>query len=924
MARPTSSLGSHPPTRPTSSTSRRAPSRTRTRSASAAPTTSGEEEGEWVLAILEGRGAGREVGVVGIERQLGKVFVTQYGDSSTYIKTLHLCTTRPPSLILVPQTSLTGSSSNSKRRGAINTLNELEGDAFEGVAVTGVLRKYWEEQVRSILVLGFEFIAQLTLQDDKRTGTILSIKPKYYALAAASALFKYLETSYSLIFPPRSLRIEYAPLDGTCMIDTETVKNLEVVANLLNPKSKQSLLGLMNKCYTPMATRLLRTNLLSPLTEVTTIDTRLDAVEELITSEERLTSIRKALEPLKSLDADKLIGQLITPLSTTKLSTSLNTSSSSSSSSDPSKAIEQKISRLLSLRTLLLSLPALRSALHHPDSSFLQVISKMLNDERAEEMLKRIGETVNEEALAGGGAGNRGKGALAGRNGRIYAVKAQKKLLLDVARETYKENLNDAFELCEEVRLQQGGLEGMSLQYLSGGGGFVFTVSAAEWDEKMEESAGEVGRRFLNVHKKGKKVEFTSMDLKKKNSRILESVQEIFLMSDEIINELFDEIRGSIACLYRASEAIAMLDMLASFADISSKNNYVRPEWTDTLAIKAGRHPLIEQFRANDGSFVPNDTYASTTSSFQIITGANMSGKSTLLRQIALMYIMAQVGCFVPATYASFRVVETLLSRLGNDDSIEASLSTFASEMSTMSMILGALEGEERSRGPLVLVDELGRGTSPEEGVGIAHALAERIIESKALCFFATHFKELTLTLSRYPNVVSLHLVTEIDRSAPNYSLTFHHRLTDGSTPLSHYGLELAKLAKLPSDVLARAGEVSERLAEMAREGRRESRGSRVARRRKLLLRLRTAIQDLYNSPPSVTGFDLMVQLKELQSEQVRILTATMVEPEPAPQDQPVAEEVEREGDRVDEETVEGDEELEHASTRTARQETDS
>lgn len=108
-----------------------------------------------------------------------------------------------------------------------------------------------------------------------------------------------------------------------------------------------------------------------------------------------------------------------------------------------------------------------------------------------------------------------------------------------------------------------------------------------------------------------------------------------------------------------------------------------------------------------------------------------MSGKSTLLRQIALMYIMAQVGCFVPASYASFRVIEALLSRLGNDDSIEASLSTFASEMSTMSMILGALEGEDGTGRVLVLVDELGRGTSPEEGVGIAHALAEKIIESK-------------------------------------------------------------------------------------------------------------------------------------------------------------------------------------------------
>lgn len=165
-----------------------------------------------------------------------------------------------------------------------------------------------------------------------------------------------------------------------------------------------------------------------------------------------------------------------------------------------------------------------------------------------------------------------------------------------------------------------------------------------------------------------------------------------------------------------------------------------------------------------------------------------MSGKSTLLRQIALLQIMAQIGCFVPATYASFRPVSTILTRLSNDDNLEASLSTFASEMSTMSMILGALKAHagEGSKA-LIIVDELGRGTSPEEGVGIAHAIAEEIIKAKvsfladggrstvrqegrltplyeqAFCFFATHFKELSRTLpGRYPNVVALHLEAEV------------------------------------------------------------------------------------------------------------------------------------------------------------------
>lgn len=156
-----------------------------------------------------------------------------------------------------------------------------------------------------------------------------------------------------------------------------------------------------------------------------------------------------------------------------------------------------------------------------------------------------------------------------------------------------------------------------------------------------------------------------------------------------------------------------------------------------------------------------SDTYASDAASFQLINGPNMSGKSTLLRQIALLHVMAQIGCFVPAAYASFRPISALLTRLSNDDNLESSLSTFASEMATMSMILAALQAHEGRR-CLVIVDELGRGTSPEEGVGIAFAIAEEIIRSKvrspsrlralvrsfahpascqAFCFFATHFK---------------------------------------------------------------------------------------------------------------------------------------------------------------------------------------
>ncbi|GAA5999909.1 hypothetical protein JCM10207_005967 [Rhodosporidiobolus poonsookiae] len=895
-------MPSRPPTRSRASA---VPSRPTTAHTSTTTDASGET-GSWLIALLPSRGTGREVGVVAMEKELGHVVVTQFTDSSTFVKTLHLCKSKPPSAILIPQTALEGPCGS--KGGLARVQEEEQGeedllaggnseagllvrslkDAFPGVPLVGVLRKYWNEQA------GFEFLTQLIVHDAERTGVLTACRSKYYSLSASCALFKYLDTSHSMVFPPKTLKIRYAPLEGTCLIDTESAKNLELVANLLNKNSKQHLLGMLNKCYTPMGTRLLRSNILGPLTDPGVIDTRLDAVEELVNSEERMRAVRKALEPLKSLDLDKIVSRLLASTSSTRgLSTSsgargLSRSSlfpSAAFSTDPSTRISQKLAYLLSLRSFLTALPSLRSSVENADAMLLRQIERIFEDGRLEEIKAAMERNVNRDiwGVESGQATGKGPGAkpkgggggLVGRHARLFAIKAERKRLLDVARETYRENLSDAYELLDSLK-DRHALETLQLVQTASGG-FVIQCGVEDWEEK-----GGQGKGFVDVNKKGKRMEMRTLDLKKRNARILESEQEILLMSDEILDELFDEIRGCIACLYRSAEALAMLDMLAAFADIAGKNEYVRSEWTETLAIKAGRHPLHEQFRMSDGSFVPNDTYASDAASFQLVFGPNMSGKSTLLRQTALLHVMAQIGSFVPATYASFRPISALLTRLSNDDDIEASLSTFASEMATMSMILAALaahggdEGDGRTC--LVLVDELGRGTSPEEGLGIAHAVAEEIIKSKAFCFFATHFKELAKTLDRYPNVVSLHLETEVDPSQPDSSLTFRHRLADGVTPLTHYGLELAKLANLPPPVLDKAHLASATLASLAQDGKERTSVTKVSRRRRELLRLKVTLAEIASS--RISDVDtLRDMLRDLQKDTVKMLAETMVAP---------------------------------------------
>jgi len=286
----------------------------------------------------------------------------------------------------------------------------------------------------------------------------------------------------------------------------------------------------------------------------------------------------------------------------------------------------------------------------------------------------------------------------------------------------------------------------------------------------------------------------------------------------------------------------------------------VRPEFTGTLAIKSGRHPILETVQSA-GNLVPNDVYCDDSSSFQIIQGPNMSGKSTYLRQVGLLSVMAMCGCFVPAEYASFRIHDALLTRLSNDDDLERSLSTFASEMATSAMILGLA-----SQKSLVLVDELGRGTSPSQGVGISHAIAEGLIALKSFVFFATHFSELTKTLSRQPTVINLHLSVQRGcQSASSFGMNFEYKIVDGvSEDDSHYGIDLARLADLPSDVLVEGRRVAAHLAALQTRHEASSESSRFAMRRKALLRLRTQLTQAFEHS-ALSNKDLLEYIGRFQ-----------------------------------------------------------
>ncbi|RPD59471.1 hypothetical protein L227DRAFT_549255 [Lentinus tigrinus ALCF2SS1-6] len=828
-ARPSSS-------RPATALSRPWTSHSRPNTARPQTAASSRHESSHLIAVIEGRNVGREVGMAALDKDTGRVALIQLADCPTYVKTLHQMHLHYPSMILVPDTfmSVTDISlpSGGKKPQTTSLLVQCIMEEFEGVPIEPVMRKYWSDNA------GLEFINQLTVEDDERAATLVAVSNKYYALSAASALFKHAELRLNTRFAASSLLIRYTQVEGTMMIDSSTARNLELVGNMSARKSAHSLFGLLNHTYTAMGARLLRVNILAPITVKSALQARLDVVEEFIQTEERFNEAKDALKALNKMDFDKLICSL---------------ASSEVREVSSAKRASAKVAQMLNLRNIVQTLPRLARALEGSRSQLLRIVVQMISDDRLDRIEKRVCESLNEEAAPA-------KGGLNAVNARVYAVKANYNRLLDVARETYKENVGDIYAL--RNRLTEEHNIPFTLVYRDSDAGFVFAVKKADLDEV----GGELPRGFVDVTAQKGRWVFSSVELasltlgiqKKRNARMKDALDETLILSDKIIQDLTDEIVVDIGALYKASEAVALLDLLWSFAHASIS----RPEFTGTLAIKGGRHPVLECVQSA-GATVPNDVFCCEASSFQIVQGPNMSGKSTYLRQIALLTIMAMCGCFVPAEYGSFRIHDNLLTRLSNDDDLEKSLSTFANEMASSAMILGLA-----TENSLVLIDEVGRGTSVREGVGISHAIAEELIRLKSFVFFATHFNELTTTLSRQPS--------KSRPTASKFGMTFHYKIIDGAPEtFDHYGLDLARLADLPDSVVSEARRVAEYLTEQEERDRQQSQTTKLAVRRKALLRLKTQLGQVLDHS-ALPDHELATYLARFQKDIMTVLEETM------------------------------------------------
>ncbi|KAE9978713.1 hypothetical protein BLS_000367 [Venturia inaequalis] len=755
---------------------------------------------ELVCAVTESRGISPTVGLAFINLDTGEVALSQISDSGTYVRTIHKITVYAPSQIILPSTAANPPSK----------LFSIIEEHIEQINANLVCvdRRYYAE------TSGIDSIRQLAFAEDVEAINV-SIGGNFYAVCCFAAALKYIEFQMAKTFQFHSLRVKYEPPESSMMIDISTICSLELIQNLQNPKSRHCLYGLLNETLTPMGGRMLRSNILQPSTSPDTILKRYDSVQELTVNEDMFFAL--ILIPTKS----------------------------------PIAFMEQSVNQIITLKQFLVSLKPTHEALASAQTSLMSGIRENCSPQNTDPIFELINEVINDDTQFA-------KGPLELRNQRIYAVKSGAHGLLDVARQTYKESVEDAYRMVEEL----GTTHNLPLELkFEQARQFYMRVPAQELEDRP------LPAEFIHCFKKKNTIECQTLGLVKLNQKITDCHIEVLEMSNNVVQKLTEEIRTRMYALFKACESIALLDMLASFAHIATTQGYVRPQLTDTLAIQAGRHALREKFHSQ--KYIPNDVYAAQQARFQIITGCNMSGKSTYIRSIALMTVMAQIGSFVPASYASFPIISQLFARVNMDDSIEANVSTFASEMRETAFILRNID-----RRSLAIIDELGRGTSTRDGLAIALAIAEALVESRALVWFATHFRDLATIMAERNGVINLHLAVDIgtaDSEDPK-SMTMLYKIAEGAVQEQHYGLKLARVLPLPPKVLETAEEVAAKLESHVAKRKKTSALVIKERKRKLILHLREHLTQAKNGV--MEGEVLANWLKELQKEFVVRMTA--------------------------------------------------
>ena len=551
-------------------------------------------------------------------------------------------------------------------------------------------------------------------------------------------------------------RVRYYEQADALVFDTVTVRNLELVAPIFAEDTGKggalTLLAALDETTTGMGARLLRQWILRPQVNREEITARLDAVAELKAHTVLREEIRHGLAGVH--DLERLSGRVTLGVASPR--------------------------DLLGLRQSLTRIPLLRKYLGNCASGRLAALHGQIDE------LSDVRERI-ESALADDPP------ALASDPGVIRrGYNAELDKLRDLSQHS-----KQIIAAMEERERKRTGIASLKIRYNQIFGYYIeiskanLHLAPKDWERKQT---------LVNAER------FTTTELKEYERNVLDADERIAEIERRLFAEMRLWIAEQAARLRRTASAVAQLDVLGNFARLAASRNYVRPEFGDDgqIMIVAGRHPVVEQLLQQKGErFVPNDLYLDdTTQQILLITGPNMGGKSTYLRQAALIVLMAQMGSFVPASQARLPLTDRIFTRIGAADNLARGRSTFLVEMTEVAAILNTATASS-----LVLLDEVGRGTATFDGLSIAWAVVEHLSsETRSRTLFATHYHELTELADLLPGVKNVHVSARETATG----IVFLKRVETGSADKS-YGIEVARMAGLPPAVVARAREVLSR-----------------------------------------------------------------------------------------------------------------
>ena len=580
------------------------------------------------------------------------------------------------------------------------------------------------------------------LQVDSLKGFAVDSFP--LAVTSAGALLIYLEQT------------QHKELSNICSIsridensfvwmDRFTFRNLEIFASTAG-KEGTSLVEVMDKCSSPMGARMLRTWLAMPVMDLQELENRYSVVQHFIDNRDDLMSLQAMIGEIG--DLERIISRAAA-----------------------GKIMPREVMQLR--RGLSQTAPIMQLCGGKGVEALDELIGKMGD---CAELLEHLGKTMHPETASQLGKGD------------VIASGVNEEL--DELRKIARHGKDYLLEV-QQREIERTGISSLKIGF-NNVFGYYLEVRNAHKDSVPEEWIRK--QTLVNAER------YITEELKEYEQKILGAEERIYALEVQIYAELVKKIQENIAMIQKNCRILARLDVLSGFADLAVSNRYCRPKMNDSkvLDIKQGRHPVIETMMQAGEEFVPNDIYLDNEKQQVIIlTGPNMAGKSALLRQTALIVLMAQVGSFVPATEATIGYCDKIFTRVGASDNISRGESTFMVEMLETSMILHNISSRS-----LVLLDEIGRGTSTYDGMSIARAIVEYVHEfgDGAKTLFATHYHELNDLEDIYPRVRNFHIaVKEVGRN-----VIFLRKLKEGGVAHS-FGLHVARMAGMPKQVLESA-----------------------------------------------------------------------------------------------------------------------